>query len=277
MTERAGPRGADATTGKGVGARLRRKEDARFLRGRGEFVGNIRMVGHARRRFRALAGRARAHPQRCASPRATSDAVFTIDDLAGVRPIVADLGAQGLQASDAVAVSRKDKVRHVGEPVAMCVGADARRGRGHRGAGRGRLRGAARRRRHGRRAIKPRAPLVHEEWGDNVLLETLVDDELDEIRASRRDQRAAAHPHRAAVRCRRSKGAACVCELERAARTSSTMHSAAQMPHINRAGLSECLGIDQGRDPRRSRRTSAAASATRGSCSPRRSASPGSR
>ena len=31
--------------GSGVGARLQRKEDARFLRGRGEYVANIAMVG----------------------------------------------------------------------------------------------------------------------------------------------------------------------------------------------------------------------------------------
>ena len=34
--------------GKGVGARLPRKEDARFLRGQGQYVGNIRMVGIAK-------------------------------------------------------------------------------------------------------------------------------------------------------------------------------------------------------------------------------------
>ena len=43
---------------QGVGASLRRKEDARFLRGRGQFVGDIRLRRHARRRFRALARRA---------------------------------------------------------------------------------------------------------------------------------------------------------------------------------------------------------------------------
>lgn len=32
-------------SGKGVGARLHRKEDRRYLRGRGEFIGDIAMVG----------------------------------------------------------------------------------------------------------------------------------------------------------------------------------------------------------------------------------------
>ena len=31
--------------GKGVGARLERKEDERFMRGRGQFVGDMRMEG----------------------------------------------------------------------------------------------------------------------------------------------------------------------------------------------------------------------------------------
>ena len=34
-----------AVAGRGVGARLARKEDRRFLRGRGEYVGNIRLPG----------------------------------------------------------------------------------------------------------------------------------------------------------------------------------------------------------------------------------------
>ena len=42
-----------------------------------------------------------------------------------------------------------------------------------------------------------------------------------------------------------------------------------------RTGLSECLGLDHGHDPRRSRPMSAAASATRASCCPRKSASAG--
>ena len=32
-------------TGKGIGARLTRKEDDRYMRGRGEFVADIRLAG----------------------------------------------------------------------------------------------------------------------------------------------------------------------------------------------------------------------------------------
>ncbi len=39
------PSDAVADTGQGVGARLPRKEDDRFMRGRGQYVADIRLAG----------------------------------------------------------------------------------------------------------------------------------------------------------------------------------------------------------------------------------------
>ena len=80
---------------KGVGARLPRKEDARFLRGQGEYVANLRLAGmldvafvrspmaHARiRGIKKLAG------------------VYTAEDLKDVQPIRSHTTLKGFKPSD---------------------------------------------------------------------------------------------------------------------------------------------------------------------------------
>jgi predicted amidohydrolase len=86
--------------------------------------------------------------------------------------------------------------------------------------------------------------LVHEEWEDNVFLESLVDDDLSSIQKEAkvkiRRQIRTARQHMSPM-----EGRGVVCEWNRRL-GQLVMYSAAQMPHINRAGLAECLGIDQG-------------------------------
>ena len=106
-----------------MGARLWRKEDDRFLRGRGQYIGDIRFprmrevafvrspVAHAR-----LTGvRIPEHLRAC---------VFTARDLTDVRPIRAVSPLPGFQASEQPPLVT-DRIRHVGELIAMCV-ADTR-------------------------------------------------------------------------------------------------------------------------------------------------------
>ncbi len=242
MTQHDGARTGDGASGKGVGARLRRKEDQRFLRGRGEYVGNLRMVGMLDVAFvRSPVAHARIRTVR--KPAGHEHAVFTVDDLAGVKPIVANSSLKGFKSAPQHVLA-KDKVRQVGELVAMCVAASRAEAEDIAAlvevdfdelpavvdmvA-----------------AIKPGAPLVHEHWADNVVLETFVDDDLAPIRAR------AAISVRRRIRTARQcmspiEGRGVVAHYDRRL-DQLTVHSAAQMPHINRAGLSECLGIDQGR------------------------------
>ena len=67
---------------------------------------------------------------------------FTAADLVGVKPIVAVSGLPGFKASEQPMLADQ-KVRQVGELIAMCVGRHARRGRGYRGGHRSRSRGIA--------------------------------------------------------------------------------------------------------------------------------------
>jgi len=226
-------------TAKGVGARLPRKEDRRFLLGQGEYVANIRLPGMLEVAF---VRSPMAHAKLLQITKPPQGRVFTAEDLEGVQPIRAVSALKGFKPSEQPVLAR-GKVRQVGELVAMCVAptraeaedladqveldleelpavVDMIEARTHPPA------------------------LVHEEWGDNVFLESLVDDDLTGIRKQ------AAVKLRRTIRTARQhmspmEGRGVVCEWNRRL-DQLVMHTSAQMPHLTRAGLAECLGIDQG-------------------------------
>jgi carbon-monoxide dehydrogenase large subunit len=110
-------------TPTGIGARLGRKEDDRFLRGRGQYIADIVLP---RMREVAFVRSPVAHARLTAIriPDELRSAVFTAADMAGVLPIRAVSPLPGFQASEQPALVI-DKIRHVGELVAFCV-ADSR-------------------------------------------------------------------------------------------------------------------------------------------------------
>ena len=106
-------------TAKGVGARLPRKEDRRFLRGEGEYVANIRLPQMLDVAF-VRSPVAHARIREVLKPAGREGAVFTAPDLEGVRPIRAVSSLKGFKASEQPILAT-GKVRQVGELVAMCV------------------------------------------------------------------------------------------------------------------------------------------------------------
>jgi aerobic carbon-monoxide dehydrogenase large subunit len=110
-------------TKTGVGARLRRKEDDRFLHGRGQYIADI---GFARMREVAFVRSPVAHARLIAVhiPDRWRSSVFAAEHLTGVLPIRAVSPLPGFQASEQPPLVT-DKIRHVGELIAMCV-ADTR-------------------------------------------------------------------------------------------------------------------------------------------------------
>jgi carbon-monoxide dehydrogenase large subunit len=85
--------------GQGVGARLERKEDDRFMRGRGQFVADIRVVGLMDVAF-VRSPLAHARIKAIHVPDRHRDAVFTAADLTGVKPIRAISGLPGFKISE---------------------------------------------------------------------------------------------------------------------------------------------------------------------------------
>ena len=211
---------------------LPRKEDDRFLRGRGEYVANIRLPGMLDVAFvRSPMAHARIGGIR--KPAGLEAAVFTAADLAGVQPIRAVSGLPGVKASEQPVLA-SGKVRHVGELVAMCVAATRAEAEDIADLVELDLEElpavvdmlAAR--------TDP-AALVHDALGRQRVPGIPVDDDLSAVK------RDAAVTLRRTMRTARQhmspmEGRGVVCEWNRRL-DQLVMHSATQMPHINRAGL----------------------------------------
>ncbi len=107
----------------GVGARAKRKEDERFLYGRGQYIGDLRF---SRMREVAFVRSPVAHARLKAVviPENLRPSVFTARDLEGVLPLKAVSPLPGFQVSEQPPLVT-DKIRQVGELIAMCV-ADTR-------------------------------------------------------------------------------------------------------------------------------------------------------
>jgi aerobic carbon-monoxide dehydrogenase large subunit len=229
-------------TEEGIGARLPRKEDDRYLRGHGQFVGDIQLPRMQEVTFlRSPVAHARIRSIRI--PPAFRHRVFTADDLVGVSPIRADTALAGFKSS-LQPVLATGKVRHVGEPVAMCVAPTSAEAEDR--ASRIEIDFDPLPVVHDMLAARqPGAPLVHETWGDNLFLTTDIDVNFAMLEA------------KAAV--------AVVRELRTSRQVMSPLEgrgvvayrdhrldqlvviSATQQPHIVRSGLAECLGLDEGR------------------------------
>jgi aerobic carbon-monoxide dehydrogenase large subunit len=227
-------------TGLGVGARVLRKEDERLMRGRGQFVADLRFAGMRNVAF-VRSPIAHGLIRNIVVPDRHRGAVFTAADLGAVKPIRAVSGLRGFKASDQPMLA-VGKVRYVGELVAMCVAAD--RAEAEDVAASVRLDIDESPAVHDMLAARRSgSALVHDHWGDNVFLETFVDVNF---------QAALAAPIKVAREIRTSRQ--CMAPLEGRGVVAIwdnrleqlTLYSACQMPHIVRTGLAGCLGLDEG-------------------------------
>ncbi len=164
-----------------VGAPIRRREDRRLLTGGGQYVDDLRVAGclnavivrspHAHARLRAVRlERARQHPG--------VTACFAFLDLADMlRPLpTAGAPPTPLQARVGFRIKTapqsplaRDKVRYVGEPIAVLIAEDPYTAEDAVGLVEVDYEPLAAVT-HVERAVQPGAPLIHEEWGDNISL-----------------------------------------------------------------------------------------------------------
>jgi len=234
-----------AATGKGIGARLARKEDERFLRGRGEYVGNIRMVGMRDVAFmRSPVAHARIRDLQ--KPQGSEASVFVLADLVGVKPIVADSTLAGFKCSQQPVLA-DDKVRLVGEMIAMCV-ADTRAQAEDLAAqvivDFDELPAVT-------DMLEARAadsPHVHEHWDDNIFLHSLIGaDPQNDFDAFCREAPIRVHRRlRSARQCMSPMEGRGVVAHWDGRLGQLVVHSSTQMPHVVRTGLAGCLGLDEG-------------------------------
>ena len=226
----------------GIGARVRRKEDARHLIGRGRFVSDIKMPGLQDVAF-LRSTYAHARIRAVAKPPGAEGAVYTVDDLAGLNPIVTRSTIPGYKESTHWPLA-SGKVRFVGEPVAMAVAASRAEAEdlcdavqvefdplpviASSEAGRA-----------------PDAPRVHEEWADNLFLESGFDSGVDEV--ARTAPVKVTREYRTARQCMHpmeGKGVLAYWDYQA---SQLVVVTSTQVPHMIRTGLAECLGLDQSR------------------------------
>ncbi|HUQ73696.1 MAG TPA: molybdopterin cofactor-binding domain-containing protein, partial [Burkholderiales bacterium] len=224
--------------GKGVGASLRRKEDRRHLHGRGQFVSDIRLPGTLEVAFVRSAV---AHGT-IKSIHVPGGKVFTARDFPDLKPIVAVTKIEGFKYSEHPALA-SERVRFAGEAIAMAVGAT--RGEAEDVADAvvveiDELPAVV----DMLDALKPGAPLVREEWGDNVFVKR--ENAYGDVEAARRN--AAVTVTREYRMNRQSavplEGRAILAEWNHRLEE-LTVYTGSQSPHQTRVGLAQVLGLEE--------------------------------
>ena len=162
----------------GIGASVLRKEDDRFLKGRGQYVGDYRLPGTREVAFvRSPIAHGRLKSIRI--PKEFRDCVYTTDHLNNVKPIVSAPPLKGFKYS-VQPVLATGKVRYVGEMIAMCVASSRAEAEDIADAIAVELEELpavtdmiA--------ATRPDSPLVHEEWGDNIFVEFVENGPIEDV------------------------------------------------------------------------------------------------
>jgi len=231
---------AGSSSRTGVGAPLRRKEDDRFLRGRGQYIGDIRFPRMREVAFvRSPVAHARLTGVRI--PEHLRLSVFTARDLDGVRPIRAVAPLPGFQVSEQPPLVI-DKIRHVGELIAMCV-ADTRAEAEDIAAQvvveYEELPAVV----DMLKAQEPGCIQVHETIKRNIAVEVGFDGAIDEV------SHAAPVKVTREVRTARQVMSPIECRgfiaLWDARLNQLILHGATQFPHVVRTGLSQALGLPE--------------------------------
>ncbi|HLY46786.1 MAG TPA: xanthine dehydrogenase family protein molybdopterin-binding subunit [Stellaceae bacterium] len=227
----------------GVGASLLRREDDRHLRGRGEFVADIRLPGtqevvflrspHAHARIRAIT-----------VPPEARGRVFTAADLPRMQAVRVVTQATGAKSPPWPPLAT-DKARYVGEAIAACV-APTRALAEDLAASvtvdyevlDAVVNAPA--------ALRGGGALVHEYWGDNLYLERGID--VGDIAAAARDADIVVSRE---YRMNRQSGSPMEGRAVLATRDHRldeiVIYASTQTPHTVRVALGEILGVEERR------------------------------
>jgi len=227
----------------GIGASVKRNEDARFLLGRGQYLADLTFPGLKEVAFlRSPLAHARL---RCIEiPPEHRDAVFTAEDLKGVESILARSTAPSFKVSEQPPLA-SGKVRFVGEAIVACV---------------------ARSRAHAEdlaqqilvdfeelpavadmtAALDAGAPRVHDEWEDNLALRTHID--VGNIEAAWQASTVTVTKH---YRMNRHasvplEGRGVLAYLDTRL-DELVVYSSTQFPHVLRTKLAKCLRVAERR------------------------------
>ena len=191
--------------GMGIGASVGRKEDERFLRGRGQYVGDFRIPG-AREVAFVRSSVAHGYLRSITIPDKHKGMVVTADDLTSVKPIRTTTSVSGLKHSREPILAA-GKVRFVGEIIAACVGRSRAEAED--------IAASVQLEFEELPAVvdmlearKVAAPLVHDDWNDNIFVTFTADTGINAVASTAaikvtREIRTRASMHVTAGRTRR--------------------------------------------------------------------------
>ena len=227
----------------GIGARLPRLEDERFLEGRGQFCADIALPGMVHAAF-VRSPHAHARILSVRKPRDFAAQVYAAEDLTGVARMRSTAKLPGFKPSD-WPILASGKVRHAGEPIAMAIGSTPAEAEDIAGLVEVEFEAlppvvtmAD--------ALKKTPPFVHDEWGDNILVDIKLEGgDLAGAKAN------AVHIVERTFRMNRMhplslEGRACLAHYD-SRLDELVVYVAHQLPVPLQIGLSQVLGISQRR------------------------------
>lgn len=229
------------TENKGIGGSILRIEDERLLSGRSSFIADISRPGMWEVAF-LRSPVAHANLTRIEKPAGAEKRVFLLADLGDILPIRADSQAKNFRRSDYPAIA-SDKVRFVGEPIAICLG-----------------RTRAEAEDLAQQVIveyeelpaisdlsqsrDPAFPAIHAGWDENVFLETHLD--VGDIAAAREQATVTLtrqyRMNRQAIVSLEGRGVVTYLD-ERTGEL--VIYSSTQFPHVIRTALAHCLHMKE--------------------------------
>lgn len=226
---------------QGIGARVPRKEDARLMRGRGQYVSDIILPGQSEVAF-LRSPVAHAVLRSVTKPQGFESSVFVGGDLTGVLAITSPCTVPSYKVSVQHPLAQ-GKVRFAGELIAMTIAP---------------TRAAAEDLTEAIELDLEELPAlvdahatrtttqtrVHEEWDDNLFLTLNYDNGFDE-----HAQNAPVVVEREMTMSRQAmvplEGKAIVADWDFRA-DQLIVYTSTQVPHVIRIGLAQCLGLNEG-------------------------------
>ncbi|HEY7662949.1 MAG TPA: xanthine dehydrogenase family protein molybdopterin-binding subunit [Xanthobacteraceae bacterium] len=230
-----------AANSLGVGASLLRKEDARHLLGRGQFVADVRLADTREVAF-VRSPHAHARIKGITPPAGADGRVFTARALPRLKEMRAVPQVTGFKVSGYPPLATQ-KVRYVGEPIAACIAPTRAEAEDLAGAVQvdfellpAVIDAAA--------AIAKSESLVHESWSNNLFIERVF--QAGDIEAA---ARAADVVVRRDYRMHRQvavplEGRAVLAHRDHRL-GELVVYTSTQVPHIIRLGLAEVLGLEE--------------------------------
>jgi len=225
----------------GVGAPIPRKEDARHLRGRGNFVADLKRPGTQEVAF-VRSPHAHARIKGISIPSEAKDCVFTASHFPNLKPMRAVPDLSGFKVTDYHPLAI-DKIRFVGEIIAVCVAptrAEAEDLVNSVTVDFEELPPIV----NAVEAAKHSPSLLHEQWGDNIVVTRAM--QAGDIDAAARQAEIVVKRD---FRLNRQAGVPlegrAVLAYRDHALDELVVNTSTQVPHQIRLGLSEFLGIDQ--------------------------------